>query len=86
MMMHDIQSLGYAAGILTTVASLPQALRILRTRQTRDISTLWAVAINVGTLIWLLYGIERGDWPMIVANTISLLLLMTILFLKLRYR
>ena len=84
--MHDTPYLGYAAGIITTLAFLPQAIRILRTRQTRDISLIWAVAINVGTMLWLLYGIERGDWPMIGANTISLLLLMTILFLKLRYR
>ncbi len=61
--MLETQYLGYAAGILTTLAFLPQAFRIIRTRQTRDISLLWALAMNTGIILWLLYGIAKGmDW------------------------
>ena len=84
--MHESQYLGYAAGIITTLAFLPQALRIIRTRQTRDISLLWALAMNTGIVLWLLYGIAKNDLPMIGANSITLVLLMIILYCKMRYR
>jgi MtN3 and saliva related transmembrane protein len=84
--MHEPQYLGYAAGIITTLAFLPQALRIIRTRQTRDISLLWALAMNTGIVLWLLYGIAKNDLPMIGANSITLVLLMIILYCKIRYR
>ncbi|MBZ4219900.1 MAG: SemiSWEET transporter [Chlorobium sp.] len=84
--MLETQYLGYAAGILTTLAFLPQAFRIIRTRQTRDISLLWALAMNTGIILWLLYGIAKNDLPMIGANSVSLVLLMIILYCKIRYK
>ncbi len=84
--MHETQYLGYAAGIITTLAFLPQAFRIIRTRQTRDISLLWALAMNAGSILWLLYGIAKNDLPMIGANCITLFLLTIILYCKMRYR
>ena len=84
--MHEPQFLGYAAGIITTLAFLPQAIRIIRTRQTRDISLLWALAMNIGIVLWLLYGIAKNDLPMIGANSITLVLLMIILYCKMRCR
>ncbi|MEI6757752.1 MAG: hypothetical protein FDX18_00305 [Chlorobium sp.] len=84
--MHETLYLGYAAGIITTLAFLPQAIRILRTRQTRDISLLWAIAMNIGIVLWLFYGILKNDLPIIVANAVTLLLLLVILYSKLRYR
>ena len=78
--------IGYAAGLITTLALLPQALKILSTCQTRDISLVWAIAMNTGIILWLLYGLAQSDLPMIAANSVSLVLLMLILGLKLRYR
>jgi MtN3 and saliva related transmembrane protein len=85
-MMHQTEYLGYAAGIITTLAFLPQAVRIFRTRRTRDISLLWALAMNVGIILWLLYGIVKNDMPIIAANSITLFLLIIILYYKVRYR
>ncbi|KZK73799.1 MAG: hypothetical protein A3K90_00945 [Pelodictyon luteolum] len=83
--MHQTEYIGYAAGIITTLALFPQALKILSTRHTRDISLIWALAMNAGIILWLLYGIAQNDLPMIAANGCSLILLMIILLLKLRY-
>jgi len=83
---YSNEMLGFAAGIITTLALLPQALKIMATRQTRDISLLWAVSMNVGIILWLLYGLAKNDLPMITANSVSLLLLFVILLFKLRYR
>ncbi len=85
-MTHQTEYLGYAAGIITTLAFLPQAIRIFRTRQTRDISLLWAFSMNLGIILWLLYGIVKKDLPIITANSITLVLLMIILYFKVRYK
>jgi MtN3 and saliva related transmembrane protein len=80
----DTELLGYAAGILTTIAFLPQAIQMIRTRQARDISMTWAVTMTAGVFLWLCYGIMKQSFPMISANSITLLLLFIILFFKIR--
>lgn len=82
----ESEYLGYLAGILTTVAFLPQALRMIRTRQARDVSMTWAVAMTAGVFLWLCYGVARRSLPMIAANAVTLLLLFVILFVKIRDR
>jgi len=82
----DSEYLGYAAGILTTVAFLPQAVQLIRTRQARDISLTWAATMTAGVFFWLCYGVAKQSVPMISANGITLLLLLVILFIKLRYQ
>ena len=77
--------LGYAAATLTTVAFVPQAIRTLRTRDTRGISLLMYVVFTVGLCFWLAYGIVLGSWPMIFSNIITLVLALLILGLKLRH-
>lgn len=84
--MDIITYIGFAAGIVTTFAFLPQVIRILRTRRTRDISLGWALSMTLGIGLWLIYGIKRSDPPMIAANSISLLLILIILFSKFRYK
>ncbi|NTW56218.1 MAG: SemiSWEET transporter [Chlorobiaceae bacterium] len=80
-----ITTLGFAAGVITTVALLPQVIRILRTKQTRDISIAWVLAMTLGVALWLLYGIEKNDPAIIAANSITLMLFLIILFCKFRY-
>jgi MtN3 and saliva related transmembrane protein len=77
--------LGYAAAALTTFAFVPQAVKTIRSRDTRGISLGMYVVFTVGVGFWLGYGFVLESWPMIVANTITLLLSATILGLKLRY-
>jgi len=85
-MMHKTEYLGYLAGIITTLAFFPQALKIFRRRQTRDISLTWALAMNTGVVLWLLYGISINNLPMIAANSVTLALLLLILYSKLRFK
>lgn len=78
--------LGTIAAVLTTASFVPQAIRILRTRDTHSISLPMYVAFTVGVGFWLGYGLVLHSWPMIVSNAITFLLAATILALKLRYR
>jgi MtN3 and saliva related transmembrane protein len=78
-------ALGFAAGALTTIAFIPQVYRIVKTRSAHDISWLMFGLFSVGIGLWLWYGVRAGAWPLIVANTITLTLAVTILYLKWRY-
>ena len=83
--MHIDTALGLIAGLLTTVAFVPQALRIYRTKSARDISLHTFAAFTTGVTLWLAYGILRGELPIIVWNAITLAVAAAILGMKLRF-
>jgi MtN3 and saliva related transmembrane protein len=82
----DMTWTGYVAATLTTVAFLPQAIKALRTRDTRSISLGMYVVFTVGVAFWLVYGFVLDSWPMILANTVTLVLSAAILGMKLAWR
>ena len=73
------------AAALTTGAFVPQALHILRHKETRAISLLMYVAFASGVALWLVFGVMIDNWPMIVANAVTLALALAIVGMKLRY-
>lgn len=84
--MDFVNLLGIAAGTLTTLAFVPQVLKTWRTRSGEDISTGMFLLFSSGVLLWLLYGVALDAAPIIIANAITLLLALTIILLKMRYR
>jgi MtN3 and saliva related transmembrane protein len=80
-----ITLLGLVAGTLTTIAFLPQLLKVWRSKSAKDISMAWLVTFSGGVLLWLIYGILLGQLPILLANAVTLLLTLIILFFKLRY-
>jgi MtN3 and saliva related transmembrane protein len=76
---------GYVAATLTTFAFVPQAVKTLRTRDTRAISLGMYVVFAIGLCFWLAYGIVLGSWPIILSNIITLALALVILALKIRH-
>ncbi|MFM9975992.1 MAG: SemiSWEET family sugar transporter [Beijerinckiaceae bacterium] len=80
-----VEWIGGLAAFLTTVSWLPQAVKTITTRQTRDIS-LWAqVLLFVGIALWLIYGIAINSWPLIGANVVTIVLIGLIIVMKLRH-
>ncbi len=77
--------IGLAAAFVTTFCWLPQAIRIIRTRDTRAISLPAYGAFAAGIALWLVYGIALGDLPLILSNTVTLGLQLVIVGLKIRY-
>jgi MtN3 and saliva related transmembrane protein len=76
--------LGLLAGMLTTVAFIPQVIKTWRTRSTHDISLAMFAIFTAGVFTWLIYGLLIGDLPVILANCVTLVLAGTIVFFKLR--
>jgi MtN3 and saliva related transmembrane protein len=80
---HD--TLGLIAGALTTIAFVPQVVRIVRTRSAHDISWVMFALFSVGIALWLWYGLRLSSLPLIAANVVTLALALVILFLKWQY-
>jgi MtN3 and saliva related transmembrane protein len=83
--MHVVEEIGFAAAFCTTVAFVPQLLRVIRLRSARDISLGTFLLFSVGVFLWLLYGLYIGSMPVIASNLVTLGLSISILVLKIRY-
>ncbi len=83
MIHHEI--IGAVAAVLTTISFVPQALKTIRTRETHAISLLMYILFSTGVAFWLVFGIMIESYSVTIANAITLLLALTILFLKLRH-
>jgi MtN3 and saliva related transmembrane protein len=77
--------LGLIAGILTTFAYLPQSIKTIKTRQTKDLSLPMIIMLEIGLISWLMYGILITSIPIIAANTFSIVLMTIILIMKLKH-
>jgi MtN3 and saliva related transmembrane protein len=73
------------AAVLTTGAFVPQAVHIIRHKETKAISLAMYVAFAAGVALWLLFGALIHNWPIMVSNAITLALTLAIVGMKLRY-
>lgn len=81
-----ITMLGYLAGTLTTIAFLPQVLKAWKSKSTRDISLATTLILLVGIVLWFVYGIYINSLPIIIANLVTMMFVLTLLALKLKYK
>jgi len=85
-MMQYVDSVGYLAAFLTTIAFVPQAWMTWKNKHARGVSLGMYIIFTLGIALWLVYGILIQVWPMIIANTITLLLASFILVMKIMYK
>ena len=78
--------IGYAAATLTTCSFVPQAWLTFKTRNVSGISLGMYSVFTLGVALWLAYGLLAGAWPVVAANAVTLVLAMSILVMKLRFR
>ncbi|SMO70737.1 MtN3 and saliva related transmembrane protein [Fodinibius sediminis] len=77
--------LGLVAGMLTTIAFIPQVVKTWKTKSADDLSLGMYVAFCLGVSLWLIYGFIVSDLPIIAANLVTLSLAITLLYFKLTY-
>jgi len=80
-----IDIIGAAGATLTTVCWLPQALKVIRDKETRALSLTATAAFTLGVGLWLVYGLAIDDWPLIGSNAVTLTLMVPIVVMKLRF-
>ena len=78
--------LGLIAATLTTFAYLPQSIKAIRSKHTKDISLPMVLMLEFGLITWLIYGILISSIPIIAANTVSIGFMSIILILKIKYK
>jgi MtN3 and saliva related transmembrane protein len=82
--MDWIRIIGFIAAFCTTISFLPQAIRTIKTKDTSGISKRMYSLFTLGVLLWLIFGIYTTNWPIIIANAITLILSSVILMVKLK--
>jgi MtN3 and saliva related transmembrane protein len=80
-----VDAIGTSGAILTTVCWVPQAIKIVRDRETRAISLSGTLLCVVGVLLWLVYGLAIVDGPLIGSSIVTFAMTATILVLKIRH-
>lgn len=74
--------ISYAAAILTTLSFLPQALKVIKTRNTKDISLCMYFLFTVGVVLWALYGFFNQEYAVGIANALTFVFAAIILVYK----
>ena len=82
--MEWISLIGYLAASLTTLSFLPQAIKVITTRNTQGISGLMYIIFVCGLVMWLIYGLLIGDTAVSMANFLTLVFALPILIFKFR--
>jgi MtN3 and saliva related transmembrane protein len=80
-----VDGIGFVAAFCTTVAFIPQLVRVLKLRSAQEISLGTFLLFSGGVFLWLIYGIYSGSRPVIASNAATLGLSLSILYLKVRY-
>jgi MtN3 and saliva related transmembrane protein len=83
--MDSTTLIGYFAGFLTTVAFVPQVLKTWKSKSAADLSLGMFSVFSLGVLCWLIYGILLAEVPMIFWNTVTLILALGLLVMKLKF-
>jgi MtN3 and saliva related transmembrane protein len=84
--MNSTELIGYFSAFLTTLAFVPQAHHSWKTRDLSGVSLPMYSLFSLGVVGWLSYGILIASWPIIMANSITLVLACVVLYLKLKHR
>jgi MtN3 and saliva related transmembrane protein len=83
--MSAITMLGYFAGFLTTISFVAQVLKTWKSRSASDLSLGMFSVFSAGVICWLVYGFLLQEMPMIFWNAVTLILVMIILIMKLKF-
>ncbi len=74
------------AGFLTSIAIIPQVIKAWRSKSVRDISIWQPILLEIGMVLWLIYGIIISDLPLVAANSFSIICNTLLIFMKLRFQ
>jgi MtN3 and saliva related transmembrane protein len=83
--MDSTTLLGLVAGFLTTIAFVPQVMKIWKTRSAKDVSLPTFLAFSLGVALWMVYGIVKQEPPIVIWNAVTLALAGAIVAMKLKF-
>jgi len=81
----DYEWVGVAAGVFTTIAFIPQVWKTWKSGSADDVSMMMFLLFSLGVLCWLIYGVSLQSRPMMIANSITLVLAIAVIYMKIHY-
>lgn len=81
----NIEIIGLIAALLTTSAFVPQAIKILKTREVKDVSLTMYLVMFIGVCLWFYYGLVLNSISIILANIVTGIIVLGIIYFKIRY-
>ena len=82
----DIEVLGLVAGGITSVAMMPQLIKVIKEKNAEDISVAMLLVLITGLSLWVWYGILQNELPIILSNSFSVLVNITLLICCMMYK
>lgn len=84
--MELFEIIGLLAATCTTVSFVPQVIKSFKTKSVGDFSWLYFIIFGSGLLFWLIYGLFLNSIPIILANAITLILVLILIGMKVKYK
>lgn len=83
-MIEDI--IGYIAGTLMAVVSIPQIIKSLKTKKVKDLSFIMLVLLILGSVLWMIYGFLIHSLPIIIMDVVAVGIHLFLLSIKIKYQ
>lgn len=83
--MNNLEIVGFIAGVLVAISVLPQVIKSWKTRSTKDVALAWSVINIIGQILWIVYGILIGSISLVVMSSITLVMNVFMVVLKLKF-
>ena len=84
--MNGVDILGYSAGAITSHSFLPQVIKTWKERSAKDISLMMFLIAALYEIMWVVYGILLNNWIIILTNAVILVMSLTMIYFKLKYK
>ena len=84
--MSGVDILGYSAGAITSITFLPQVIKTWKERSAKDISLMMFLIAALNEIMWVVYGILLNNWIIILTNAVILVMSLTMIYFKLKYK
>lgn len=78
--------IGLIAGTLTTISFIPQVHKSFKTKGVKDFSWLYLLIFGTGVFFWFIYGLSLNSIPIILANIVTFILVLSLVFMKVKYK
>ena len=82
----NVEIIGVLAALCTTIAYAPQAYKIFKEKSAKEVSLSMYLILVLGLILWLTYGFLIDSFAIKLANTITMVLALSIIYFKLRYK
>lgn len=78
--------IGISASIFTGISLLPQFIKLIKEKKAENVSFGMIAILFIGLVLWVIYGVFKKDYIIIVANSISLLINILIVIFSIKYK